>query len=123
MQLSQDDINALLSDSGSDEPPPPPPPAQAAYKVPDGQDPHRVMDLSVPIIVKLAERDLSIRSIVGITVGSILEFDTSADAELTMMVNNQPVARGQAVKIGENFGFRVTKIGGMKERIRAMAGF
>lgn len=65
---------------------------------------------------------MTVESLLEITVGTIVEFDMSFDAELAMQVANQTIARGQAVKIGENFGLRITQINSVSERIDAMGG-
>ena len=79
----------------------------------------RILGISVPISVTLAERPFSLESLTAITVGTILEFETSADAELTLYAASQPVGKGVAVKVGENFGLQVTRIGTLRERIDA----
>ena len=82
----------------------------------------RILGLSVPVTVALAERDMPIKSILSLTVGSIIEFSIPFDADLTLRVANQPIGRGQAVKVGENFGVRMTAINDLHERIEALAG-
>ncbi len=82
----------------------------------------RVLGINVPVSVVLAERDLPIESILQITVGTILEFEVSFGAELTLLVGNRPVGRGAAVKIGEHFGLRVTGIESVRQRIDALGG-
>lgn len=79
-----------------------------------------MLHLAVPLSVRLAERDLTIESILKLNVGSVLEFDCRADSELELVVADQPIGAGQAVKIGENFGLRITRIGTPGQRIRAM---
>lgn len=83
-------------------------------------DVRRVLGLSVPVSVVIAQRPMSIQSILETTVGTIIEFNVSSDADLTLSVGNQPIGRGQAVKIGEHFGLRISQIGSVEERIRAM---
>lgn len=80
----------------------------------------RILKLHVPVIVKLAERTMPLCDIVGLTTGGIIEFDRPADSELDLMINNKCVGHGQAVKAGENFGLRVTSIGSIRSRIKAM---
>ena len=84
------------------------------------QEIRRILGLSVPVSVVLAERDMTIESIIAITVGTIIEFNVSFDADLTLHVANHPIGRGQAVKIGENFGLRITAIEDVHDRIEAM---
>jgi flagellar motor switch protein FliN len=86
-----------------------------------GSNVSRVLKLHVPVIVQLAERNMALSEIVSLTTGAIIEFEKPADTELDLMINNKCIGRGQAVKVGENFGLRVTLIGSVKSRIMAMA--
>jgi len=65
---------------------------------------------------------MAIESIMGISVGTIVEFDVSVEAELTLYVANRPIGKGQTVKTGENFGVRITQIDTVEHRIDALAG-
>jgi flagellar motor switch protein FliN/FliY len=82
----------------------------------------RILGLSVPVTATLAERDMTIESIMGISVGTIVEFDVPVDAELTLSVANHAIGKGQAVKTGENFGLRITQIDNVERRIDALGG-
>jgi flagellar motor switch protein FliN/FliY len=85
------------------------------------QEVERILGLEVPVAVTLAERDMSIQSIVQIKVGTILEFDLPFNSDLILQVNNHAIGQGLAVKVGENFGLRLTRIGTVRDRIGAMA--
>ena len=80
----------------------------------------RILGLSVPVAVVLAERGLPIESILQITVGTILEFDVSFGAELSLVVGDRSIGSGNAVKIGEHFGLRIASIETVQQRIDAM---
>jgi flagellar motor switch/type III secretory pathway protein FliN len=54
--------------------------------------------------------------------GAIIEFSKSSEEPLELMVNNKTIAVGQTVKVGENFGLRVSKIGDLRDVIRSMGG-
>lgn len=82
----------------------------------------RILSINVPLAVMLAQQDLPIESILDIKVGTIVEFDVPFDLDLTLEVANQPIAKGQAVKVGENFGLRIAQIGSVKDRIDALGG-
>jgi flagellar motor switch protein FliN/FliY len=82
----------------------------------------RILGLTVPCSVILAQRDMSIQSILGITGGTIIEFNVPFDADLTLYIANRPIARGKAIKVGENFGLRIDKIDTIEHRIDALAG-
>ena len=52
--------------------------------------------------------------------GAILELPKLADEELEVLVNNKPIGLGTAVKVGENFGIRITYVGDLRHRINAL---
>jgi len=83
-------------------------------------DLRRILGLEVPVTVTLAERLMSVQSILDIRVGTIIEFDVPFDAELTLHVANQPAGKGHAVKSGENFGLRIQRIETVERRIEAL---
>lgn len=80
----------------------------------------QILSLSVPISVTLAERDMKVDSLLTISVGTIVEFEVSFDADLTLHVANRPIATGHAVKVGENFGMRLTTVESLEDRIDAL---
>jgi len=78
--------------------------------------------LEVPIIVRLGEREMHVRDVLALTPGSIIELPKSADEELDLLVNNRQIGNGTAVKIGENFGIRISYVGPVLDRARAVTG-
>ncbi|GMV97236.1 MAG: hypothetical protein AMXMBFR83_15940 [Phycisphaerae bacterium] len=122
----QSDIDALLSEARALTEPAPAgegpragvAPAPANGKV--REDPRRILRLEVPVIVRLAERTMPLGNILGLTTGAIIEFEKPADSQLDLMINNKCIGTGSAVKVGENFGLRVTRIGSVADRIRAL---
>jgi flagellar motor switch protein FliN/FliY len=94
-----------------------------AATFPAGQakpDLKRIMQLEVPVIVKLAERKLPVAEVLRLGVGSIIEFVKSNDEPLQLMINNRTIAIGEAVKVGENFGLRIKQVGTIKELVTAL---
>ena len=80
----------------------------------------RILELSVPVSVVLAEQPMPVETILKITAGTILEFDVPFWSDLPLIVGNRPLARGQAVKVGEHFGLRLTAIDSVRRRIEAL---
>lgn len=81
---------------------------------------HRILQMQVPIIVKLAERRLPVSEVMRLGVGAIIEFVKSSESNLELLINNKPIATGEAVKVGENFGLRLLHVGDVKAIIRNM---
>lgn len=80
----------------------------------------RILPLAVSVFVTVAERAMPIEGIVEISAGTIIEFGVPFDAELTLRVGDQTIGYGQAVKVGENFGLRITRIASERQRRAAM---
>jgi flagellar motor switch protein FliN/FliY len=79
-----------------------------------------ILQLQVPVIVVIAQREMPVKEVLSLAPGAILELPRGADEDLDVMVNNKPIGAGRAVKVGENFGVRVTYVGDLQERIEAM---
>lgn len=133
MSISQSDIDSLLSAAADltaeanapTAPAPSAPAARAPRSEPADVKPapeqlRRILHMRVPVIVTLAERDMPVASVLQLTAGSILEFERHADAELDLLVNNKSIGLGQAVKVGENFGLRITRLGEVRDTIKAL---
>jgi flagellar motor switch protein FliN/FliY len=80
-----------------------------------------ILKLEVPVIVVIASRDMAVSEVVNLAPGAILELPKLAHEELEILVNNKPIGMGAAVKVGENFGIRVTYVGDLRQRIAAMS--
>ncbi len=128
MIIDQDEIEALLAQAGdgSDPEPAPPAPAPAAPSAPPppivagSPEVARLLRLKVPVIVELASRRMDIATVRKFSLGMIIEFEKPVDDPLQLLINNQPIGEGEAVKVGEHFGLRVTTIRDQPSRIRSM---
>jgi len=81
----------------------------------------QILRIEVPLLVQLAERQMTLGAVLDLTPGSIIELPKTAEEELEILINNKVIGTGNAVKVGENFGIRVTFIGDLADRIAAMA--
>ena len=80
----------------------------------------RILRLHVPVIVKLGERKLLLSEVMRLGVGAIIEFFKSSDEPLELLINNKVIGVGETVKVGENFGLRITQIGDVKQIIASL---
>jgi flagellar motor switch protein FliN/FliY len=80
----------------------------------------RILKLHVPVIVRLATRQMPICAIRDLSVGAIIEFEKSVDDPLDLLVNNQLIGRGRCIKVGENFGLQIVEICDCAQRIRSL---
>jgi flagellar motor switch protein FliN/FliY len=79
-----------------------------------------ILKLEVPVIVLIGDRTMPMQEVVNLSPGAIIELPKPADDELNVLVNNKAIGFGRAVKVGENFGVRLTYVGDVARRIQAM---
>ncbi len=96
------------------------PPASQSSASPTSTIAH-ILSMRVPVIVRLAERSLPMREVMKLAPGSIVEFDRGVDADLDLLVNNHMIGSGEAIKVGEHFGLRITNIRGVRQRLQSAA--
>ncbi|MGE0879202.1 MAG: flagellar motor switch protein FliN [Acidimicrobiia bacterium] len=131
------DDPALLSDGDDDEddfdsyddesdvasytPPEPPPPAGAipgygagpggAAVVHGDAHPLRLLhDVEMDVTVELGRTRMTVRNILGLTPGSVIELDRAAGSPVDLLVNGKLIGRGEVVVIDEEFGVRISEI-------------
>ena len=79
------------------------------------------MKLQVPIIVRLANRKILLSEVMRLGVGAIVEFVKGSSEPLDLMINNKVVGQGDTVKVGENFGLRISRIGDSRQILQAVS--
>jgi flagellar motor switch protein FliN/FliY len=86
----------------------------------DSRDPsvQRLLDVPIEVIIELGQTELSIRRILEIGPGSIIELDRMAGEPVDLVVNDKVIAHGEVVVIEENFGIRITNLVTPEERAR-----
>ena len=81
-----------------------------------------ILKIEVPVIVQISSNNMTVSEVLELTPGAIIELPKNADDELEILVQNKDVGLGRAVKVGENFGVKVTFVGDVRERINALGG-
>ena len=64
---------------------------------------------------------MNLSEVLRLGTGAIIEFSKSNEEPLELMINNKAIGFGEAVKVGENFGLRISQIGDVKQLIRSLA--
>lgn len=76
-----------------------------------------LLDVPMRVTVELGRTKMTIKEILGLGEGSIIELDKLAGEPVDILVNDKLIAQGEVVVIDENFAVRVTKIVSPMERI------
>jgi flagellar motor switch protein FliN/FliY len=79
-----------------------------------------LLDVPLTVSVELGRKRLSIKEILDMVPGSLLELDRLAGEPVDLMVNGKLFARGEVVVIDENFGVRIANIISPRERLERL---
>ena len=79
-----------------------------------------IMDIPVDLHVELGATALSIREILKLGAGSIVELDRLAGSPADIIVNGKLIGQGDVVVVGENFGVRIAKLVDPEKRIDSL---
>lgn len=69
-----------------------------------------LLDVPIKLTVELGGCQISMRDLLQLSVGSVVQLDKSANASVDLFVNQKLVARGEVVLVEENFGIKITEI-------------
>jgi len=81
-----------------------------------------LLKIRVPIVASLATTQLPVGRILEIGPGSIIQFNQSCEQPLSLAVGEHEFAVGEAVKVGEKFGLRITSMVMPSERFWSVRG-
>jgi len=76
-----------------------------------------LLDIPLQVAVELGRTKRSVKEILELSGGSIIELDKLAGEPVDILVNNRLIAKGEVVVIDENFGVRITDILSQAERL------
>lgn len=67
-------------------------------------------DVEMEISAELGRTRMSVRELLSLAPGAVVELDRAAGSPADLLVNGRLIARGEVVVIDENFGIRITDI-------------
>jgi flagellar motor switch protein FliN/FliY len=76
-----------------------------------------ILDVNVSIALEVGRAKITVRELLQLTTGSILELDRLAGEPLDVLVNGVRVARGEVVVVNEKFGIRLIEVVSPAERL------
>ena len=69
-----------------------------------------LQDVEMEVSAELGRTRMSVRELLSLTPGAIVELDRAAGSPADLLVNGRLIARGEVVVVDENFGIRITEI-------------
>lgn len=79
-----------------------------------------LLDIPLQVTVELGRTTRSVKEILSLSSGSIIELDKLAGEPVDILVNKRLIAKGEVVVIDENFGVRVTDIISQSDRLKKL---
>lgn len=79
-----------------------------------------ILDVPLDISVVLGRTKKSIKDILNLSTGSLIELEKLAEEPVEILVNGKKIAFGEVVVVDENFGVRITSIVSGAERIKSL---
>ncbi len=80
-----------------------------------------ILDVPLEVSVVLGRTKKSIKDILNLGTGSLIELDKLAEEPVEILVNGKIVAFGEVVVVDENFGVRISSIVSNAERVRTLS--
>lgn len=79
-----------------------------------------ILDVPLEVSVILGRTKKSIKDILNLSTGSLIELDKLAEEPVEILINGKKIAYGEVVVVDENFGVRITSIVSGADRIRSL---
>jgi flagellar motor switch protein FliN len=79
-----------------------------------------IMDIPVTISMEVGRSSITIRNLLQLNQGSVVELDRIAGEPLDVMINGTLLAHGEVVVVNDKFGIRLTDVISQTERIKKL---
>lgn len=79
-----------------------------------------ILDIPVSISMEVGRTSITIRNLLQLNQGSVIELDRLAGEPLDVLVNGTLIAHGEVVVVNEKFGIRMTDVISPSERIKRL---
>lgn len=79
-----------------------------------------ILDIPVTISMEIGRTKISIRNLLQLNQGSVVELDRLAGEPMDVLVNGTLIAHGEVVVVNEKFGIRLTDVISAAERVKKL---
>ncbi len=93
------------------------------HNVPNPEEVNLDVILDVPVVIsmEIGRTQISIRNLLQLNQGSVVELERFAGEALDVLVNGMLIAHGEVVVINDKFGIRLTDVISPSERVKRLA--
>lgn len=94
--------------------------SEVLKQAPGSPDLDVILDIPVSISMEVGRTSITIRNLLQLNQGSVIELDRLAGEPLDVLVNGTLIAHGEVVVVNEKFGIRMTDVISPAERIKKL---
>jgi flagellar motor switch protein FliN/FliY len=76
-----------------------------------------ILDVAVTLALEVGRAKMSVRELLQLAPGAVVELDRLAGEPLDVLVNGVRIARGEVVVVNDKFGIRLTDVVSATERM------
>lgn len=124
---SRHDADSSENDSTSEEPSQPRNAGDSIFRPLDGstgeavqRDLGMIMDIPVKLTVELGRTRLTIKQLLELAQGSVIELEGLAGEPMDILINGYLIAQGEVVVVDDRYGIRITEITTPSERVKKL---
>jgi flagellar motor switch protein FliN/FliY len=88
--------------------PPEPGKNQGGLASDEGKKMELLLDVSLGLTLRFGQRDLTLREILDLSAGSVIELDRHVEEPAELLLGDRVIARGQVVTVDGNYGIKIT---------------
>lgn len=79
-----------------------------------------LMDVKLTLTLEVGRARMSVRNLLALAQGSVVELDKLAGEPLDVLVNGTLVARGEVVVVNDKFGIRLLDVVSPEQRVESL---
>jgi flagellar motor switch protein FliN len=79
-----------------------------------------LLDVELPVSVLFGHSEMSLKDVLKLGTGSVIELDKSVNDPVAIIVNHKPIAKGEVVMVDGNYGVRILEVESTADRIRSL---
>ena len=98
------------------------PTGAAAFEGDDSNNINLIMDVKLPVRVRIGQKKMLLRDVLSMDIGSVIELNQLANDPLDILVDDHVIAQGEVVIVDGNFGVQITTIGSKIDRLHQLKG-
>ena len=79
-----------------------------------------LMDVELPVMLRFGRRQATLREILDLATGAVLELDRQIQEPVDLVLNDRVIARGEVVIVDGSYGLQVTEVASPQQRLDSL---